>query len=195
MYINYDLFNGAYKGNIGIYQDLETGSFHNDVNEQVLCARDSTGEILVKVGSYRNATVANVEIMLLYDGSNHSAYKNVYGVISATNNLVDFPAYSSVLFAKKEDQGIDLQPDGVISLPKASVAVPLGHDFYVDIGLKVNGLDIKATKAFTICKQGEFPNITDNKYENPHVQVQVWGDASEMKLSSGFISVTASIRI
>lgn len=186
MNIDYDLFNGAYKGNIDIYQDLQTNTYHDDVDEQVLCARDRTGKILVNVGAYRNATVANVEIRLLSDGSGHYAYKNVYGVISASNSFVDFPSCSSVLFAKKEDQGIDLQPDGVIPLLKASAAVPLGYDFYVDIGLKVNGLDVKASKAFTVCLQGEFQNITDDKYENPHVQVKVWGDASVMKLVSKY---------
>lgn len=141
--MHFDLFNGAYKAYARLDMDFESDAIGFD--ELSIKSDDSTGEILVRIGSFGNATAAKLKVKV-YLGDSASTY--VYGVICATNSKFDFPRGTSVLFAKKQENGIQLQPDGEIPLSKSCVAVPMGSDLYVDIALNINGADHRETMSF-----------------------------------------------
>lgn len=151
-----DLFNGAYKGSACLgFGDFESDEIGFD--ELTIQSDDSTGEILVRIGSFGNATAAKLKVKV-YLGDSASAY--VYGVIYATNSKLDFPHCTSVLFAKKQENRIQLQPDGEIPLSKSCVAVPMGSELYVDIALNINGADHRETISFPARGTGCFVNPT-----------------------------------
>lgn len=185
--MRYDLFNGAFKGNIRLDVDPLNSCVDDGIEEVVISSEDETGMILVRIGRYFHATVANLEVRLL--SADGSTFQNVSGVISATNSRYDYVYSASVLFAKKHDQGINVQPDGVIPLVKTHIAVPLDTKLHVDVCLNVNGVDVCRTETFDVI-EGVFSNTTTSQTTNyPKIKVTVKGSDDEELLISTYDTV------
>ncbi|KAK1401954.1 hypothetical protein POM88_001559 [Heracleum sosnowskyi] len=84
---------------------------------------DKTGEIVLLLGCFGNATIAKVEVKMLLGEDNNTPCTDVYGVENANNSFSDIPDCTSVLFARKPGYGIGFE--GVISLSKSCVGVSL----------------------------------------------------------------------
>lgn len=177
LYMQHDLFCGAYsyKGRkcLGwrVFDD-DDEAFSAQVR---LESGDGTGEIVVNLGCFSNATVAKLEVMLL----DNSAATKVYGVVAANNSILDTPNCTSLLFVKKPENAIEVGDKGVIPLYKSGVGVPLNSVLHVDISLNLDGHDYTASLDFDAQKEGE--SIID---ANDMIKVKVSWCADEAKLCS-----------
>lgn len=164
--LKYNLFGGVYKGTKDLDWSINSPGevFMREIRLQ---SDDGFGEIIVTMGQYADATVAELEVRLLDTNSN----SEVCGVIGATNSKLDMPLCTSLLFVKMPDYAIRLE-DGVLPLSKYHVAVPVESVLYVDINLTYNGVDHKGSLSFDAQKQGEFTQYVDDV-----IQVKVnWHD-------------------
>ncbi|KAL8130839.1 hypothetical protein AgCh_006955 [Apium graveolens] len=168
--LEFDLFSNAYTGTQSINWDFEYLQEGLEVllEEKRIQSNDGTGEISVLLGLFDNAAVADVEIKLL---DNKMAGLDVYGVIVASNSLVNESKFTSVLFARKRPGKIKLGTDCVIPLSKSRVVVPLNYMLSVDISVYVNGERYVATVGLNAKHFG------DSKAQaSPLLQVTVkWG--------------------
>ncbi|KAK1381555.1 hypothetical protein POM88_028299 [Heracleum sosnowskyi] len=165
--LDFDLFCGAYKG--FVYNFFTEWRFLS--NRQASLAKirlnnslDGTGEIAVLMGMYAHATIADVEVRV-----NSSDSSNVYGHVAASNNYLDVPMTTSMLFLNKDDKGIPVGNDGLVPLSRSLVAVPSESVLYLDISLVVAGQNISTTLIFPARKTG----VTKPKeYKNLSVTVK-----------------------
>lgn len=130
-YLEFNLFRGAYKGTVDLSWEPENNDLY--VDNQTLESTDKTGKILVVTGRYANAMVANLEVKLL-----NSAARNVYGSIFSTNTIIQRPHCANVLLLEKPPTGIKIGKDGVITLSKSCVGVPLQSELILDLSLCVD---------------------------------------------------------
>lgn len=161
----FNLFNGAYKGNLNFSWQPEDGSHF--VRRRELNSTDGTRKILVMTGHYANATVANVEVKL----RGTAATSVYYGGIFASNSKLDLPHSVNVLFLKKHDNTITVGQDDVIPFCKSAVGVPLNSVLKVDMSLIVDGVDHVATVEFNRYNKVEEKITTTNKKSRISVRV------------------------
>ncbi|KAL6551929.1 hypothetical protein OROGR_008083 [Orobanche gracilis] len=148
--IKFDLFSSAYKGIV----DLPCS--HYDKHEVSLgCVElgstDCTGRILVNIGHFANATIANLEVRLL----DNFATTNIYGVIFASNNKLDSSDSATVLFRKRPGNIVKVGHNDLIPLSKSLVGVPLHSVLFVEVFLNINGDNHKAIVSFDAKESGE----------------------------------------
>lgn len=164
----FDLFGGAYKGNLapvfteGLFDERDDSYFR----ELTLESKDGTGQIILLMGFYAHATIAKVELRLI-----NSPGKVVCGTVAASDLLFDKDLTTSVLFLKDQHQGIAVGPDGLIPLARSRVAVQYDSTLCLDICLQVDGQTFLTTLDFPAHKIGVH-NIILKYFEHLEVTVK-----------------------
>lgn len=165
--MEFDLFCGAYKG--FVYHFFREWPFRSECEASLAKIRlnnslDGTGEISVLMGIYAHATIADVEVRVISSDSS-----KVYGYVAASNNCLDVPMTTSMLFLKKKNKEIPVGTDGLVPLSRSLVAVPSESVLYLDIYLVVSGQYLSTTMRFPARKIG----VTKPKnYKNVSVTVK-----------------------
>lgn len=134
--LRYDLFCGAYKGFVyERFSEQRYESSEEAYSEKIILGSiDGSGDIIVLMGFYAHATIADVEVRV-----NSSDSSSVYGFVAASNNAFDTVTATSMLFNKKRHNGMTVGTDGLIPLSRTLVAVPFESVLYLDISLVVDG--------------------------------------------------------
>lgn len=134
--IEFDLFNGAYKGKICMDEWEPSYNLDNFSHmESRIFSEDGEGEIVVLYGLFSNAAEARIEVSL-FDIDKSIA--QVYGVITATTNNMKNTDFSTCLFLSlPSSQGVTVQSPKMIPIPlsRLFVAVPLYTELRVCICL------------------------------------------------------------
>ncbi|KAK1356574.1 hypothetical protein POM88_049830 [Heracleum sosnowskyi] len=170
VFIEFDLFCGAYKGK----KHLQWDPLPHEVSVKSLffTSNDGTGQILVHIGAYANATVASLEVKL-------SAATNVCGVVFSSNSDLELAHCANVLFMEKSDNELIVAQDGLIPLARSFVGVPLHSKLYVEVSLSVDGHQLTGVFSFDPLKDGVCENfLTNDKEEKIFIKV-TWVDISE----------------
>lgn len=164
--LEYDLFCGAYKGHIfEFFNEWRFDDRDSAFLEKIkLKSIDGTGDIILLMGFYAHATIADVEVRVISSDSS-----KVYGYVAASNNCLDVPMTTSMLFLKKKNKEIPVGTDGLVPLSRSLVAVPSESVLYLDIYLVVSGQYLSTTMRFPARKIG----VTKPKnYKNVSVTVK-----------------------
>ncbi|KAK1356572.1 hypothetical protein POM88_049828 [Heracleum sosnowskyi] len=177
--IEFDLFCGAYKGKKRLQWDPLPHEV--SVKSVFFTANDGTGQILVYMGGYANATAASLQIKLL----DNSADKNVHGVVFSSNNELELGHCANVLFREKSNNGFIVGHDGVIPLSRSFVGVPLYSKLYVEVSLSVDGHDHRGIVSFDPLKEGVYEEfLTNDKGEQILIKV-TWIDIAQFDNRKG----------
>lgn len=98
-----------------------------------ILSNDGFRYLTVFYAIFKNAVEARVKVML----NNNSVSFGLYGLLSARTNVIEYPAYSSLIFCKHPFEKIQIgQGDNVIiPLSRDIVAVPLGHQLILEFSL------------------------------------------------------------
>lgn len=182
MVLEYDLGCGVYKGKAWFEwsprypEDTYLGNAR-------LRSVDGTGEISLLLGHFANATVASLKVKFL--SLDKSVAAHVYGVVAASNSILDYPCCTSLLFAKDSDNGVKLGKEGVIPLLKSCVGVQRHSVFYVDVSLVVNGVNHTASFSFDIEKK-KGSGLSASTKNNSVIEVTVTWDANDDWIISNY---------
>ncbi|KAK1385510.1 hypothetical protein POM88_023245 [Heracleum sosnowskyi] len=179
--IEFDLFCGAYKGKKRLQWDPLPHEV--SVKSVFFTSNDGTGQILVYIGGYANATVAGLEIKLL----DNSVAKNVGGVVFASNSELELGHCANVLFTEKSNNGLIVGHDGVIPLSRSFVGVPLYSKLYVEVSLIVDGHDHTGIVSFDPIIKGVYEEFLTNDEEKKIIVKVTWVDIAEFYNREGLI--------
>ncbi|XP_017259084.1 uncharacterized protein LOC108228108 [Daucus carota subsp. sativus] len=172
VFIEFDLFCGAYKGKKQLH--WEPLPHEVSVKSVFITSNDGTGQILIHMGGYANATVADLELRLL----DNSAPRNVRGVVSASNSDLELDHCVNMLFMKESDNGV-VGHDGLISLSRSLIGVPLHSELNVEISLTVDGHNHTRIISFDPVKEGVCEKFISNYHEKVVLVKITWIDISE----------------
>lgn len=179
VFIEFDLFCGAYKGK----KHLQWDPLPHEVSVRSLffTSNDGTGQILVHFGAYANSTVASLEIKL-------SAATIVRGVVYASNSALELGHCANVLFTDRSTNGSMVAQDDLIPLSRSFVAVPLHSELYIEVSLSVDGHLLAGIVSFDPEKEGVCENVltTNDKEENILIKV-IWLDIADLDTRKGLI--------
>lgn len=163
--LKFDLFSPEYKGSKKLY--AEGPEYGDRLAKLSLKSMDGYHNISVLFGCFPNATVANLNVVLVHDDIPSHAKSNVYGIVMATNSKFDHPACTSYLFSKNHACAVQLGHKGVLPLSKSRVGVPLNSELYVDISLFCDGSHYKGSASFAPKNDKNLCKVDD------HIQVEV----------------------
>ncbi|KAK1368814.1 hypothetical protein POM88_034906 [Heracleum sosnowskyi] len=175
-YLEFDLFCGEYKGKMDItWRDRVADEV--SLRRVMFTSNDGTGSILVNIGTFSNARIANVEVKLL--NKDKSAVANVSGVVFASNSKLEIPDCTSML---SPDNGrLKVGFDGVISLSKSYVGVLLDSKLVLEVSLKVDGHDCTGKVSFDAREKGSYEDsIAKDKESMVYIKVTWFDDVRDL---------------
>lgn len=177
IYIEFDLFCGAYKGKKRLQWDPIP--HEASVKSLLFTSNDGTGQVLVHFGAYANAAVASVEVKL-------STSSNVCGVVLASNSELELDHCASVLFMEKSS-GLMVGEDDIIPLSRSFVGVPLHSELYVEASLSIDGHLLTGFVSFDPEKEGLCEKFLTNDNEEKISVKVVWVDIADFDTRKGLI--------